>query len=118
MGMNKNIMVMNLKQIKIMKSCGYTDQEIAKSLGIKVTEFLSEIGEDEYLKEVYDTAAQKVVTEIEEKFLKNVFTSLEAGDNTDAKWLLERLNKKYQKTDKMDVTLRTIDDVIREAGDE
>lgn len=108
--------IQNLKVIKIMKSTGYTDKEIADYLTIGVTSFLKAIDEDIYLKEVYEQAQEKLASDIEKRFLENVLTQLDEGDNTDAKWLLERTSKKYSKRDTLDVNLKTIDDIIR--GDE
>jgi hypothetical protein len=110
----KTVVIQNLKIVKIMKSCNYTDHEIAKQLGIGVKEFLDIIESDAYLKEVYEKAQEKVATEIEQKFLENVMMQLDRGDNTDAKWVLERTNKRYQKREIVDMNIRTIDDVIRE----
>jgi len=113
----KDKIIQNLKIITIMKSCGKTDREIAKYLGIGVGELLETIGSDMYLTEVYEKAQDKLASDIEVKFIENVLTQLEEGDNTDAKWILERVTKKYQKTDKHDVTIRSIDDIILERGE-
>ena len=99
-----------------MKSSGYTDKEIADYLSVKVVDLLKVIDEDTYLKEVWELAQDKLASDIEKKFLENVLTQLDDGDNTDAKWLLERTHKKYNKKDVLDVNIKSIDDIIR--GDE
>jgi len=114
MGKNNIVVVQNLKTIVVMKSCGKTDPEIAKQIGLTTIEFLNEIEEDSYLKECYDKAAEKVATDVEMAFLEVVFKKLEQGDTTDAKFVLERTNKRYQKRDVLDLNVKTIDDVIRE----
>lgn len=106
--------VANLKIIKIMKSVGKKDKEIADYLGLKTTRFLEIIGSDDYLKQIYEDAQTHLASDIEKKFLENVFTQLDDGDNTDAKWVLERTTSKYQKTEKHDINIRDIDSVIRE----
>lgn len=110
----KDRIIHNLKIIKIMKSVGYKDKEIADYVGLSVKEFVDIVFGDEYLREVYEHASEKLASDIERKFLENVTQQLEDGDNTDAKWLMERTNKKYTKKDAIDITLRSIDDVIRE----
>jgi orotate phosphoribosyltransferase-like protein len=96
-----------------MKSTGYTDKEIADYVNVSVKDFLTIIDSDPYLKEVYEKAQEKLATDIERMFLQNVLDQLETGDNTDAKWLLERTNKKYNKKDQIDVNIKSIDDIIR-----
>jgi len=114
--MENERIIQNIKLIKIMKSCGQTDAEIAKYVGLSVREFLEAIDGDEYLKEIYAQASQKLATDIEREFLNNVMGQLERGENSDAKWLLERTNPKYAKKDQVEVNIRSIDDVIREHG--
>ena len=109
----KDKVVQNLKVIKIMKSTGYTDKEIADYLNISTLNLLKIIEEDIYLKEVWEQAQEKLASEIERKFLENVLSQLADGDNTDAKWLLERTHKKYNKKDTLEVSVKTIDDIIR-----
>ena len=96
-----------------MKATGYTDREISDYVGVSVKDFLTVIESDQYLKEVWEQASEKLATEIEKKFLENVLLQLDMGDNTDAKWLLERTNKKYNKKDTLDVNIKSIDDIIR-----
>ena len=103
----------NLKVIKAMKASGYTDREIARYCGMNVTTFLKIISEDEYLKEVYENAQDKLTADIEAKFLEKVMEKLEGGDTTDAKWVLERTTDKYNKKDKVDLSVKTIDDIIK-----
>ena len=103
----------NLKVIKAMKAAGYTDREIARYCGMNVTTFLKMINEDDYLKEVYENAQDKLTAEIEAKFLEKVMEKLEEGDTTDAKWVLERTTDKYNKKDKVDLSVKTIDDIIK-----
>lgn len=112
-GFFRDIIVQNLKVITIMKSCGYKDKEIADYLGIKITELLETIGADSYLTEVYEKAQEKLASDIERKFVENTLAQLENGDNTDAKWILERTSKKYQKKEQVDVSVTSIDDIIR-----
>lgn len=109
----KDKIVQNLKVIKIMKSTGYTDKEIAHYCGVSIKDFLTIIGGDVYLKEVWEKAQEKLATDIERKFLENVLDQLDNGDNTDAKWLLERTNQKYNKKETLDVNIKSIDDIIR-----
>ena len=97
-----------------MKSCAYSDSDIADYMGLGVKEFIDIIQGDEYLKGVYESAQEKLASDIEKKFLENVLTNLDNGDNTDAKWILERTSKKYTKKDTVDVNIRSIDDIIRE----
>jgi orotate phosphoribosyltransferase-like protein len=109
----KDRIVQNLKIIKIMKATGYTDKEIADYVSVSIKDFLAIIDGDVYLKEVYEKAQEKLATDIEKKFLENVMDQLDMGDNTDAKWLLERTNKKYNKKDQLEVNIKSIDDIIR-----
>lgn len=109
----KDKIVQNLKIIKIMKATGYKDKEIADYVGVSIKDFLTVIEGDQYLKEVWEEAQEKLATDIERKFLENVLTQLDMGDNTDAKWLLERTHKKYNKKDTLDVNIKSIDDIIR-----
>jgi hypothetical protein len=81
-----------------------------------VKEFLEIIAGDSYLTEVYSKAQEKLASEIEKRFLENTMVQLDNGDNTDAKWILERTHKRYQKKDQLDVNLTSIDDVIRNQG--
>jgi predicted transcriptional regulator len=106
----------NIKVVTIMKTCNYTDKEIADYLGISSRQFLDAIAGDVYLSEVYQKAQEKLASDIEKKFLENTLAQLENGDNTDAKWILERTNKKYQKKDAVDVSITSIDDIIRNQG--
>jgi hypothetical protein len=111
--MNINIIVQNLKLITIMKATGKTDKEIADYLNLKTKELLEAIASDPYLTEVWEKAQDKLVSDIEQRFLENTLLQLENGDNTDAKWILERTSKKYQKKDQVDVSITSIDDIIR-----
>jgi DNA-directed RNA polymerase specialized sigma subunit len=108
--------IQNIKVVTIMKSCNYTDKEIADYLGIQTRLFLDAIAADSYLSEVYSKAQEKLASDIEKKFLENTLAQLDNGDNTDAKWILERTNKKYQKKDQLDVSVTSIDDIIRNQG--
>lgn len=99
-----------------MKATGKTDKEVADYLGLKVKDFLEVIAGDAYLTEVWEKAQDKLVSDIEQKFLENTLLQLEEGDNTDAKWILERTSKKYQKKDQLDVSVTSIDDIIRGQG--
>jgi len=111
-----NKVIQNLKIITIMKATGKTDKEVADYLGLKVKDFLEVIASDSYLTEVWEKAQDKLVSDIEQKFLENTLLQLEEGDNTDAKWILERTSKKYQKKDQLDVSVTSIDDIIRGQG--
>lgn len=108
--------IQNLKIITIMKATGKTDKEIADYLGMKTKDLLDAIAADSYLTEVWEKAQDKLVSDIEQKFLENTLLQLEDGDNTDAKWILERTSKKYQKKDQVDVSITSIDDIIRGQG--
>jgi hypothetical protein len=116
MEQQKNKIIQNLKIITIMKSTNYTDKEIADYVGVPIKDFLEIIAGDGYLNEVYQKAQEKLASEIEKKFLENTMAQLEEGDNTDAKWILERTHKKYQKKEQLDVSLTSIDDIIRSQG--
>lgn len=108
--------VQNLKIITIMKSCGYKDKEISDYVGITPNELLETIAQDAYLSDIWEHAGDKLASEIERKFVENTLAQLDNGDNTDAKWILERTNKKYQKKDHVDVSIASIDDIIRGHG--
>ena len=112
----KNKIIQNIIVITIMKSTNFTDKEIADYVGVPIKDFLDIIAGDNYLNEVYQKAQEKLASEIEKKFLENTLAQLEGGDNTDAKWILERTHKKYQKKDQLDVSLTSIDDIIRNQG--
>ena len=114
MSRNHDLMLQNLKIIKIMKSCGHTDSEIANTIGVSLADFLYELETDSYIKEVYEKAQDKLATDIETAFLDNVMKQLEKGKTEDAKWILERTNKKYTKKEQVDLNVKTIDDIIRE----
>lgn len=114
--MAKNIVMQNLKLIKILKSSGKTDREIAKILDIKLSEFMKVLSEDDYIKEVYDNAQDKMISEVEAKFLEKVLEKLEEGETADAKWYLEKTSTKYTKKEQVSVTMQSIDDIVRGAG--
>lgn len=104
----------NLKIITIMKSSGKSDAEIASYLGMKPIRMLELIQGDEFLKNKWEKASESVASEIEIKFLENVMLQLESGDNTDAKWYLERATRKYAKKEQVELSVKSIDDIIRE----
>jgi hypothetical protein len=104
----------NLKVMKIMKASGRTDREIAEYMGIDVKTFNDVVNGDDYIKEVYEKAQTYLVSEIENKFLENVMEELDGGNNDNAKWVLERLNPKYAKKEQVEISVKTIDDIIRE----
>jgi hypothetical protein len=108
--------VQNLKIITIMKSCGYKDKDISDYVGITTNELLETIAQDSYLTDVWERASERLASEIERKFIENTLAQLDNGDNTDAKWILERTNKKYQKKDQVEVSVTSIDDIIRGQG--
>jgi hypothetical protein len=110
----RELVTQNLKVLVIMKASGRTDAEIAKAIGLKLSDFLSVLDEDSYIREKYENAQEKVVTEIEEEFLKNVLLKTSLGETEDAKWYLGRVSPKYQKSEKVEVTVKSIDDIIRE----
>lgn len=112
--MNIDKVIQNLKTVLIMKSCQYPDSEIAKQVGLTLKEFMDVIESDSYLKEKYENAEEKLVEQIEREFLDKVLTKLDDGETGDAKWVLERRSKKYQKKDVMEINVRTVDDIIRE----
>lgn len=117
--MKKNatqIVIYNIKLVKVMRASNYTDAEIAKSIGISLKDFLDAISSDEYVKSVYDNAQTQILNEIEKLFLENTLKKLASGDNTDAKWILERKKVEYQKTDKVDMNVTGIDEIIRGIG--
>lgn len=107
--------IMNIKILKIMKASGYKDTEIAKYIGVTTKELLDAVANDDYIRGIWDKAQEELVSEIEAKFLTNVMAQLEDGDNGDAKWVLERLNKKYQKKETVEMTVKSIDDIINES---
>ena len=108
--------IQNLKVITIMKSCGYKDKEIADYVGVTITELLETIAGDSYLNDIWERASEHLASEIEKKFIENTLEQLGQGDNTDAKWILERTHKKYQKKDQVEVNIASIDDIIRGQG--
>lgn len=112
------LMMQNLKLIKILKSSGKTDREIAEALGLKITEFTRVLSEDDYIKEVYDKAQEKVLSDIEAKFVQTMLAKLEANDTADAKWYLEKTSNKFAKKEQLTVTTKTIDDIVREKNNE
>jgi hypothetical protein len=99
-----------------MKSCGYKDKDIADYIQVSVKDLLETIGADNYLKDIWDKATERLGSEIEKKFIENTLAQLEVGDNTDAKWILERTHKKYQKKEQVDISVNSIDDIIRGQG--
>lgn len=105
--------IQNIKVVKIMKASKYTDSDIAKYLGISVKDFLEAIDSDPYLKEVFESAQEKLVSEIESKFLEAVMAQLENGKTEDAKWVLERTTGKYSKKEQVELNVKNIDDIIR-----
>lgn len=109
-----NKVIQNVKIIKIMKSCGYRDADIAKYVNLSIKTFLNVIEGDEYLRDVYKNAQEILASDIEKKFIENMLASMENGDNTDAKWMMERTNPKYAKKDTIDLHVRSIDEVILE----
>mgnify|MGYP000935008110 CR=1 FL=1 len=111
---NLQKVIQNLRMITIMKSCNYTDKDIATYLGMNIKTFLEIIGSDAYLTELYEKSQERLASEIERQFLDKMLEKLDGGDTTDAKWVLERSNKRYQKKDIVDVTIKSIDDIIRE----
>lgn len=106
--------VQNLKIILAMKATNHTDKEIANYLKITTTELHEVIASDTYLSESWDKSAEKLANDIESKFIKNTLDQLDKGDNTDAKWILERTNPKYQKKDNINLNIKSIDEIIRE----
>lgn len=112
------LMMQNLKLIKILKSSGKTDREIAEALGLKITEFTRVLSEDNYIKEVYEKAQEKVLSDIESKFVQTMLAKLEANDTADAKWYLEKTSNKFAKKEQLTVTTKTIDDIVREKNNE
>lgn len=112
-----NKVIANVKVIVAMKSAGKTDGEIAKYLGMRVTNFLEIIEGDEYLREVYEKAGEKLGSEIESEFLIRVMEKLEEGKTEDARWYLERTNAKYQRKDSVNLSITSIDEVIRQRGE-
>lgn len=113
MGLVIEKIIQNIKIVKIMKSSKYTDKEIANYLGISVKDMIEAIESDDYIKEIYNQAQEKLANDIEKMFLENVVSQLEEGDTTDAKWLLERTTAKYSKKDQVEVNVKSIDDIIR-----
>jgi len=103
----------NVKLFKVMKATNYTDSEIAAAIGISVKDYLDIINANPFLKDIYEKSQEKLITEIERGFIDNTLKKLKSGDNTDAKWILERRHSAYQKTDKVDVNVTGIDEIIR-----
>lgn len=96
-----------------MKSSGRTDREICEYLGISIKMYMDRLESDEYLRQMIENAEEKYQSEIEEKFKGEMEKKLDNGDTGDAKWFLERTNKKYQKNDKVELQVEGIDEVIR-----
>ena len=57
-----------------------------------------------------------MVAGIESKFIEVMEAKLEEGETRDAKWYLERVSPKYQKKDNVMVSVKSIDEVIRNRG--
>jgi hypothetical protein len=112
--MAKDIMIQNLKDVCRLKSCGKSDRDICLFLGISLASYLEVLSDDDYIREKVEKAQSEIVSDIEEKFLAVVDEKLKSGDTADAKWVLERLNGKYQKKDVVDVNVKRIDEIIRE----
>lgn len=109
-----NKIMQNIKSITIMKSAGKSDKEIAQFINTDTATFLNCIESEPYLKEVYENASAKFASELEDKFLNKVMESLEEGDTTDAKWVLERTTQKYSKKETLNLNHKTIDEIINE----
>lgn len=114
----RDTVIQNLKIIKTMKAVGRTDREIVEYLGIKMREFLDVLESDEYIREIYANAGDEYLKDLEEGFLLGVMQKIDEGKLDDAKWTLERLNPKYNKTEKVAVDIKSIDELIRERADE
>jgi len=111
-------LIQNLKVAKIMKATNKTDSEIATYCGISTKEFLDIVENDDYLKDIFENASEKIASEIELKFLEKVFSKLEEGDTADAKFVLERTTHKYSRKDNIAVTgSMSIDEIVRKQDD-
>lgn len=105
--------IQNLKLIILMKSSGATDRDVARQLDMQLNMYVNAVEGDEYLREKIGNAEMSYAVELEAKFKEVAYKKLEEGDTTDAKWYMERTIDKYKKTDKVDITIRSIDDIIR-----
>ena len=78
----KDRIIQNIKIIKIMKSTGYTDKEIADYVNVSVKDFLTVIESDPYLKEVYEKAQEKLGFKAEvgvSQGIKETYLALKSG---------------------------------------
>lgn len=106
--------IANLKPIILMKASGKTDREIADYVGMPVKTFLDKIESEPYIKEQWENATDRFVSDIEMKFLQRLEEEVEMGEMSNAKWFLERRSEKYKKNETVDVNVRSIDDIIKE----
>jgi nitrogen regulatory protein PII len=106
----------NLKLMKALKASGHTDAEIAEAIGVSLHDFLKVLSTDDYIREVYERAQDKLATEIEYELVERIREQLSEGKTGDAKWYLERVSGKFQKRDGLDVRVESIDEVIRRRG--
>lgn len=116
MGVQEAVKVLqnNLKKLKVLRSVGKTDSEIAHAMGMDTKTFLDAVESEIYIKELYEKSGDALLQDIESKFLENVLEDLEKGKNEDAKWVLERRTDKYVKKEKTELSGGlTIDEIIR-----
>ena len=110
----RQIITQNLKLIKVLKATNHTDREIASRIGVKVTDLVEMVETDEYFREVYEGAAGKVINEIEAEYLKKTMENIEAGKLEDARFVLTKRHPEYKADNKIELSVKSIDDVIRE----
>lgn len=109
----QELVINKLKLIIALKSSGATDRDICRAIDITMPLYLRVLENDEYIREKIENAEMSYAMELETKFKAVTMKKLDEGDTTDAKWILERTVDKYKKTEKVDITVRTIDDIIR-----
>lgn len=115
---SRDLILQNLKLIKLLKATNHTDREIASQVGVKVVDLLEMVETDDYFREMYETAAGKVINEIEAEFLKRTLESLEEGKTDDAKFVLTRRHPDYKADNKLEISVKSIDDIIKEKSKE
>lgn len=109
----------NLKLIKVLKATNHTDREIASKVGVKVSDLIEMVETDEYFREIYENASGKVINEIEAEYLQKTLENIGEGKMEDARFVLTKRHPDYKADNKIEISVKSIDDIIREkANDE
>lgn len=105
--------IQNLKGMILMKTSGATDRDVAEYIGMPIKTMLEKIEGDPYLKDKWENATERFITEVEQKFLENLVNEMEMGKMGNARWFLERRSEKYNKKETVDVNVTSIDEIIK-----